>query len=441
MHRIYWENSSEADFAFENDCFNSITTNIPSINLPPWLMCVALPNQATLLVDWYRVRKWAYIDPATYVVYDGTPLTALERHTPILCHGGTSTVTIIAVGGTPPYSGTGTFTQSAGTVVYTVTDVFSATDNISVTLTEPAELSVSEIHNDILCHGGNSVVTISAVGGTLPYTGTGIFNHPAGTFVYIVTDANGCTDQVTITLTEPPALVLSADFSELPYPGGTSNVAIGATGGTPPYSGTGTFVQGSGTVVYLVTDANGCAAEITVTLTDPSAWFGLNWKYRKPVNIENPSGTILSNFQVKISLDETFDFSKAKEDGSDLRFADIDKTTLIPFWIETWNPSEHIAEIWVKVPGIPTSGTTVYLYYGNSAPVIPPPNLVETPPTGPFTRAAGNPIVLNGHPLGNNASLLAENIVFDDVTGHYWLVFAEYSSSAGCRVSLVGQSY
>lgn len=67
----------------------------------------------------------------------------------------------------------------------------------------------------------------------------------------------------------------------------------------------------------------------------------------------------------------------------------------------------------------------MFLYYGNPQ----PPSgevLVETPPIGPWTRVAGNPIIPIGGPA-NGRSLLAENIVYDSATGHYWMVHANYN--------------
>jgi len=165
---------------------------------------------------------------------------------------------------------------------------------------------------------------------------------------------------------------------------------------------------------------------IASALTSVNAqWEG--WNYRRTVTIGNTSGSDLTDYQVKIDLNNLtplFNFANAKSDGSDLRITSDDGVTEIPFWIEEWNVSEVRATIWVKVPSIPTSGAIVYLYYGNPTP-IPPPDPVETPPVGPFTRAVGNPINPIGDP-GSGASLLAENIVYDDVTSRYWMVFANY---------------
>ena len=163
-------------------------------------------------------------------------------------------------------------------------------------------------------------------------------------------------------------------------------------------------------------------------LSAQAGWYNENWSFRREVTVPNPGATVLTEFQVKITLDNTFDFTKALANGSDVRVAASNGTTLIPFWIEDWNPAGTTASIWVKVPTIPTLGTVVYIYYGNPTPTAPPAgNPVETPPVGPFTRAAGNPITPSG--AGGNVSLLAENIVYDPVTKHYWMCLANYSNS------------
>jgi hypothetical protein len=44
-----------------------------------------------------------------------------------------------------------------------------------------------------------------------------------------------------------------------------ATVTIAAAGGTPPYSGTGSYInQREGAQTYTVTDANGCSVDITV---------------------------------------------------------------------------------------------------------------------------------------------------------------------------------
>ena len=157
-------------------------------------------------------------------------------------------------------------------------------------------------------------------------------------------------------------------------------------------------------------------------------WYDTGWPYRRAIDVSNPCGEETTDYQVQIMLDSSFDFSKALSDGSDLRVTDSDGVTIIPFWIEAWDATSQTASIWVKVPLIPTAGTTIYLYYGNpDPPPLTEPDPVETPPIGPWTRAPGNPIIPAGDPGNDGRSLLAENMVYDEDTGHYWLVFADYS--------------
>ena len=135
-----------------------------------------------------------------------------------------------------------------------------------------------------------------------------------------------------------------------------------------------------------------------------------------------------------ITLDDKFNFCKAKADGNDILLTDIDRTLRIPFWIESWDTTGQMAEIWLKTPTIPIEGTTVYLYYGNANPINPPPAPIEIPPMGPFTRAIDNPIVPIGDPEGVQACLqkisfmMSDRSLFDgpcQLQG--WFLWSRYS--------------
>ena len=88
------------------------------------------------------------------------------------------------------------------------------------------------------------------------------------------------------------------------------------------------------------------------------------WRYRRAVTVFN-TGSQLINYQVRIDLNpSTFDFSKAKADGSDVRITTQgDKP--VPFWIERWAGSG--ARIWARIPSAPTGQITLNMYYGNPA--------------------------------------------------------------------------
>lgn len=168
------------------------------------------------------------------------------------------------------------------------------------------------------------------------------------------------------------------------------------------------------------------AGSFTVQMAVAQGWYDANYEYRSLITIPNPGTTELFDFQVQVKLDKNnFDFSAALNDGSDIRLTSSDGTTLIPFWIESW--SSVSGSIWVKIPSLPVSGATAYLYYGNPAPTIPSSTPVDTPPVGPFTRVTGNPI----NPIGaEGRPMLAENIVLDPNTGRYWMCAASYSPPA-----------
>lgn len=82
--------------------------------------------------------------------------------------------------------------------------------------------------------------------------------------------------------------------------------------------------------------------------------------YRKQITVSNSSGSSLTNYQVKLAV--AYD-SDMRSDFNDLRFTSSDGATLLGYWVESYTASTS-ATVWVKIPSIPTSGTTIYMYYG-----------------------------------------------------------------------------
>ncbi len=78
----------------------------------------------------------------------------------------------------------------------------------------------------------------------------------------------------------------------------------------------------------------------------------------RPITITGSSEE-LRDYQVKIVVPRDDDM---RADFGDLRFYDANGNEL-PYWIESYDSEKAI--VWVKVPRIPTSGTTIYMYYGN----------------------------------------------------------------------------
>jgi hypothetical protein len=63
-----------------------------------------------------------------------------------------------------------------------------------------------------------------------------------------------------------------------------------------------------------------------------------------------------------------FNFSKARNDGYDIRFTDSDGTTLLKYERERHNADNQLAEYHVKIPSL-TAGQdkVIYMHYGNSS--------------------------------------------------------------------------
>ena len=237
-----------------------------------------------------------------------------ENSTNISCNGGNDgTITIVASGGTPPYgysinggisfvSNGGLFTGlTAGSYPVVIEDANGCqTTGSTLILTQPTALTIdSESKTDVSCFGGSDgTISISASGGTLPYTysidgGSSYFANggnftglPAGNYDVAVSDGNGC--QVfgsTINITEPPALVIDSQTGTDANCAGSNDgtISISVSGGTPPYQysidGGTTWFSNGGNFINLapgnydvsVRDNQGCITNgSTITIQEPS---------------------------------------------------------------------------------------------------------------------------------------------------------------------------
>ena len=197
-------------------------------------------------------------------------LEAASTSGEILCNGGTTTVSISASGGTTPYIGVGDYTVSTGIYLYGVTDGNGCISSTTISISEPTLLVPSSTSGDILCNGGTTTVSVTAAGGTAPYTGVVDYTVGAGSYTYAVIDANGCTYSTSIIVVEPTLLVPSSTSGDILCNGGTTTVSVAAIGGTAPYSGVGDYIVSAGTYTYDVTDANGCTFPTTITVDEPT---------------------------------------------------------------------------------------------------------------------------------------------------------------------------
>jgi hypothetical protein len=106
----------------------------------------------------------------------------------------------------------------------------------------------------------------------------------------------------------------------------------------------------------------------TITIAFPE------WAFSRRITLNTTSSgagisSAIIDFPVLIRIDQTnFNFSEAKADGSDLRFAKSDGSP-IPFEIERWNGVAQAAEVWVKVDTVRgnDSSQAIIMYWGNPA--------------------------------------------------------------------------
>lgn len=125
-----------------------------------------------------------------------------------------------------------------------------------------------------------------------------------------------------------------------------------------------------GLCVALVAGAAALGAWAEPAGAAADSWWNPAWARRLKLSFDNTGqkNADLCNFPILVRLTaQNFDFSKARRDGSDLRFVEF-STNLLAHEIERWDPAVPVAEIWVGVPRIPagSAGSFIWLYYGNA---------------------------------------------------------------------------
>ncbi|HEY4289657.1 MAG TPA: MBG domain-containing protein [Puia sp.] len=228
-------------------------------------------------------------------------VATVTSQTNVSCNGGTNgSATVSASGGTGPYTyswspsgGTGATASGLSANMYTVTitDANGCTKTTTATITQPTVITASvSSQTNVSCNGGsNGSATVSASGGTGPYTyswspsgGTGATASglSANMYTVTITDANGCTKTTTATITQPTVITTTgAQTNVSSYGGSDGSATVSASGGTGPYTyswspsgGTGVTATGlaEGTYTVTITDANGCTATSSFTITQPT---------------------------------------------------------------------------------------------------------------------------------------------------------------------------
>ena len=220
----------------------------------------------------------------------------------VSCFGGNNgSASASATGGTGAFTyswspsgttGTNINSLSAGIHTVTVTDGNSCVQTQTVSIVQPALLSVIiSTLTDVSCFGGsNGAAYTTVTGGTSPYSynwssgsiTTNAVGLAAGSISITITDAKGCTANTNSIIAQPPAALTLALTSTAVscFNGADGSASVVASGGTPGYTynwtpgpGSSPLLSGVGAGVKLVvvSDANGCNTTGFVTVNQPTA--------------------------------------------------------------------------------------------------------------------------------------------------------------------------
>ncbi|MGR6088235.1 MAG: T9SS type B sorting domain-containing protein [Arcticibacter sp.] len=236
------------------------------------------------------------------------PLSASQLSSSnVSCNGGANgNVSVTVSGGTSPYLflwSNGSTTQdllsvTAGVYTLSVTDANGCSAVLNATVGQPLAplASTVSVTQNVSCNGGgNGLVNASVSGGTAPYnylwnngaTTQAVSSLAAGNYTVTVTDANGCTDVSSVSITQPQqsiSIQASVTSNISCYNGNNGTISISIIGGTAPYSymwSNGSTNQNlsqlpAGSYTVTVTDANGCTEQSVSSITQPPGALAAN---------------------------------------------------------------------------------------------------------------------------------------------------------------------
>ncbi len=245
------------------------------------------------------------VESQTITISQPVVLDATSSQINVSCFAGSNgSATVLVTGGTAPYlyswdtipvqnlaAATGLI---AGNYNVTITDSKGCSKILPVTITQPTAILDSSIsaQTDVACFGSSDgSATVLATGGTTPYsylwntspvqtlaTATGL---AAGIHNVIITDANGCTKNQSVTIQSATGIISSATSTNLTCFGGNNGTATAtASGGsgTLTYSWNTIPVQNTaaisglpaGTYTVTIADASSCSKTEQVTITQPT---------------------------------------------------------------------------------------------------------------------------------------------------------------------------
>lgn len=208
---------------------------------------------------------------------------------------GSATVTVS--GGAAPFSynwSSGDTTSiagglSVGTYTVTVSDQAGCEVIESLAVSQPDSIMLELVSTDATCNGASDgSIDLTVSGGVQPYSylwsnfqiTQNINQISAGTYVVVVTDANGCQEVAQTTIEESAPLEITADKTDVLCNGeNTGSIELTVLNATNPVNyqwsdGNSSSVNSdlsAGSYQVTATDANGCEATASFSIQEPSA--------------------------------------------------------------------------------------------------------------------------------------------------------------------------
>lgn len=221
----------------------------------------------------------------SFAVMQSSAVALSSSVTNVSCFGSMDgSIDLNISGGTSPYAvawSNGAITEDlvnlvAGTYDVTVTDQQGCETDVSVVVTQPDLLTVSEMHENVSMNGaGDGSIDITVSGGTAPYTylwNDGSVtqdrnNLPEGIYTVTVTDDHGCTTSINVTIEEAAcnlSVTITASGATTICEGESVMLSTDGEYASYLWSGGATTatidVTMQGDYAVTVTDANGCSA-------------------------------------------------------------------------------------------------------------------------------------------------------------------------------------
>jgi len=237
----------------------------------------------------------------TYQVDNPTPLILTGSSTAPACGSANGTATVSVVGGTPNY--TYLWDDAAMQTTPTASNLIAGNYGVTVTDNNGCQNSIfitidAGMANDIIltptvtnanCGENNGAIDLAISGGTAPFSiqwdnGIGPIPNPtglaAGIYTVIVTDVNGCSNNISVTISEIDGIsiiIVSTPISCTFANDATAVAMVAGATGVVSFSWSSNLGNNAmvtelpaGTYTVTVMDDAGCSAVESVTIDSPT---------------------------------------------------------------------------------------------------------------------------------------------------------------------------